>query len=164
MEQVPDFWRTEIFHPLSVHFPIALLLVAFVFKLFALRSSREVWDLGGRILLILGTIGIWIAVFTGDLADGIVSRKLCDPTILKDHENFAYITAWLFLASGVIELLRGLGISFLARYPFLLKLVIILLMGLGSACLVYVGHLGATLVYQQGAGVYHPTSNCLEFN
>ncbi|MBZ9630787.1 hypothetical protein LB465_08345 [Salegentibacter sp. LM13S] len=164
MDQSPDFWRTEVFHPLSVHFPIALLLVAFLFKLIALGSIKEVWKQGGTVLLILGTIGIWIAIYTGDLADGIVSRTICDPTALKDHENMAYITAWLFTFSLLLDLLKFSKFQTITKQKKLLSFFCILALTIGSGYLMYVGHLGATLVYQQGAGVYKPSVDCAEFN
>lgn len=163
MEQIPDFWRTEVYHPLFVHFPIGLLLTAFLFKLIALKFSREVWELGGTILLFLGTIGIWIAIYTGDRAGSVVTRGLCDPTILKDHENFAYYAAYLFSAALVLEILRLSKNGILVNKSFLLKILSVILLTLGSAALTYVGHLGATLVYQQGAGVYQPSGDCAEF-
>lgn len=161
MEQVPDFWRTEVFHPLSVHFPIALLIVAFVFKITALKYKREVWESGGTVLLGLGVLGIWVAIFTGDLADGVVSRKLCDPTILKEHENMSWNTAWFFTAGLGVDLVRQL------KYPvfqnFISRIIMILLLAIGTGTLIYTGHLGATLVYQQAAGVYIPSGDCAEF-
>ncbi|MGO1586219.1 MAG: DUF2231 domain-containing protein, partial [Mesonia sp.] len=42
------------------------------------------------------------------------------------------------------------------------RLTLILLL-IGNGFLMYVGHLGATLVYQQAAGVYVPTEDCQEF-
>jgi len=164
MDQLPDFWRTEVFHPLSVHFPIALLLVAFLFKLIALGSSKEVWKQGGTILLVLGTLGIWIAIYTGNLADGIISRRICDPTVLKDHQNMAYVTAWLFSASLVLDLLKFTKIKIITNKLKLLSFFCILTLAIGSGYLMYVGHLGAKLVYQQGAGVYQPSEDCVEFN
>ncbi|WP_423818676.1 DUF2231 domain-containing protein [Salinimicrobium sp. TIG7-5_MAKvit] len=161
MEEIPDFWRTEVFHPLSVHFPIALLVVAFLFKVIALRYSSDLWERGGTVLLIAGVITVWIAIFTGDLADGIVSRKICDPTVLKDHENMAWTTAWLFTAGLGVDLLRQL------KYPIfnniLFRIILILLLATGTGTLTYTGHLGATLVYQQATGVYVPSGNCAEF-
>ena len=161
MEEIPDFWRTEVFHPLSVHFPIALLVMAFLFKVVALKYSREVWVKGGTVLLIIGVVTLWIAVYTGDLADGIVSRKICDPTILKDHENMAWATAWLFSAGLAVDLLRQLNYNIFKNLLF--KTLLILLLAIGVGTLTYTGHLGATLVYQQAAGVYVPSGNCAEF-
>lgn len=161
MEQIPEFWRTEVFHPLSVHFPIALLVVAFCFKTIALGYRREVWERGGTILLGLGVVAIWIAIFTGNLADGIVSRQLCDPTVLKQHENLAWTTAYIFTAGLAVDLLRLLKFPLFKNLFFLISAVIILAVGTGY--LVYVGHLGARLVYEQAAGVYTPSADCAEF-
>lgn len=161
MIENPEFWRTEVFHPLSVHFPIVLLLLATLFKLIGLWSTKITWDHGGRFLLILGVIGVWISIYTGNLADGIVSRQLCDPTVLKEHENFAYTTAWIFTVALLIEIVM--------RYFDLLKtrlfsIILVLLMLVGTGTLAYVGHLGAELVYQQAAGVNIPSEDCAEFN
>ncbi|HKK39874.1 MAG TPA: DUF2231 domain-containing protein [Cryomorphaceae bacterium] len=157
MNQLPDFWRTEVFHPLSVHLPIALLLMATFFKLVSLWNNGETWNKGGSILLFVGVIGGWISIYTGNLADGIVSRELCDPTVLKDHENASLVTVWLFTSVVLIEMIHG----FLQKAW--LKLLMVMTMLIGSGFLGYTGHLGATLVYQQAAGVYVPSSDCEEF-
>ena len=161
MPELPDFWRTEVFHPLSVHFPIVLLLMATLFKLVGLWSSKLTWDHGGRLMLLLGVIGVWIAIYTGNLADGIVSRKLCDPTVLKEHENFAYTTAWIFTAALVIEVL--MYYVELLKTRIISAILVVLMLG-GTGTLMYVGHLGAELVYQQAAGVNIPSEDCAEFN
>ncbi len=100
MNQLPEFWRAEIWHPLSVHFPIALLIVALLFKVIALKHKGEVWCQGGSILLFAGTVGAWIAIYTGLMADEAVTRTICDPTVLEDHENSAFVMAWLFFSGG----------------------------------------------------------------
>ena len=161
MEQIPEFWRTEVFHPLSVHFPIALLAVALFFKLISLGSKKEVWSHGGTILLLLGVVGLWVAVYTGNLADGIVSRVICDPTILKDHQNLAWLSGWLFSAGLVMDLARYLDFRIVQTRLF--KVLLLLVLAGGTGVLMYTGHLGATLVYQQAAGVYIPAEDCAEF-
>ncbi|HEY9183864.1 MAG TPA: DUF2231 domain-containing protein [Salegentibacter sp.] len=162
MNEIPDFWRTEVIHPLSAHFPVALLLVATLFKIVSLWSRNKVWPQAGSILLGLGILGAWIAIFTGNQADGIVSRKLCDPTVLKEHENMAYITAWIFTAGFALDL--ALTYRFLNFKKNFFKFLLVLMMLTGSVYLAFVGHLGARLVYQQAAGVYTPSQDCLEFN
>ncbi|MFT5903444.1 MAG: putative membrane protein, partial [Flammeovirgaceae bacterium] len=112
---------------------------------------------GGSILLFIGVVGAWISVYTGNLADGIVSRNLCDPTVLKDHEHSSLIMAWLFTIAVLLEA----AYSFLRRGWF--NHLVVALMIAGSGFLVYTGHLGATLVYQQAAGVYVPSDDCEEF-
>ena len=163
MEQLPDFWRIEIFHPLSVHFPIGILITGFLFKIISLKYKREVWTEGSLILLLLGTAGLWIAVYTGELADGIVSRKLCDPTVLKDHQNMAYICAWIFTSASILESIVRFITTNLRIKSILLFWLSTILISCGIVVLGYVGHLGATLVYQQGAGTYQPSADCFEF-
>ena len=161
MNQIPEFWRAEVWHPLSVHFPVALLLLSLVFKIVALKNKKEVWHQGGSILLFVGTVGAWISIYTGNLADGAVSRTICDPTILKDHENGAYVMAWLFSVAAVLDIIYWTGILPLKK--IWIKIAVLILLFIGSGFLVQVGHLGASLVYQQGAGVYKPSPDCIEF-
>tara|TARA_R100000935_G_scaffold7747_1_gene16390 strand:+ start:1032 stop:1520 length:489 start_codon:yes stop_codon:yes gene_type:complete len=162
MSEIPEFWRTEVYHPLFVHFPIALLLLGTLFKISGLWSKGQFLSLPGIIILALGVIGGWIAIYTGDLADGIVSRTLCDPTILKDHENASYTTMWLFSCVLFVDLLYQLNlISFKSK---LIEILVIITLLVGSGLLMYTGHLGATLVYQQAAGVNKPNPDCSGFN
>lgn len=162
MDQLPEFLRTETWHPLSVHFPIALLITAFLFKTIALKNKKEVWHQGGSILLYAGTVGAWIAIYTGLMADEAVTRTLCDPTVLEDHENSANIMAWLFSAAAILDLIYWTCILPLKRMWF--KILVFILLLTGTGFLLRVGHLGASLVYQQGAGVYKPSPDCTEFN
>ncbi|MCP9200005.1 hypothetical protein MKO06_08810 [Gramella sp. GC03-9] len=159
MIELPEFIRTEVYHPLSVHFPITLLLVASLFKLVGIWIPTPTWRQGGSLLLALGVVGIWIAIYTGNLADGIVSRQICDPTVLKTHENNAYLTAWFFSGSLLLDLIN--------RFDLLsgkiLRILVVLVMLTGSGILVYVGHLGAELVYEQAAGVNVPSGDCAGF-
>jgi uncharacterized membrane protein len=113
MSEIPEFLRTEVYHPLFVHFPIALLLVGTLFKITGLWGKGQFLSLPATIILALGVIGGWIAIYTGDLADGIVSRTLCDPTILKAHENSSYTTMWLFSCSLFVDLLLQLISNFI---------------------------------------------------
>ena len=75
----PTFWRTEVWHPLSVHFPIAILLLATIAKTIALLlrgDQKPFWQKAGSYLLYLGVITAWVAIYTGDLAYCFVSRKI----------------------------------------------------------------------------------------
>lgn len=162
-------WRTELWHPLVVHFPIALLLVGTGMRMIAMLHRRyavlRFLVPAGRTLLGLGTLGAWVAVYTGTLADAEVARTLCDPTIAETHEQWAYRTAWLFTGGLGIDVLLWRGwtpnLGRLGRFGVRLVLVGLLLSG--SAGLGYVGHLGAQLVYQQAAAVYHPGPDCAAF-
>ena len=162
MQELPEFWRTEIWHPLSVHLPLAILIVATLFYGIGFFSRKNFWENASVVLLIIGTVGAWIAVYTGNLADGIVSRQICDPTVLKTHQNNAVLVGWLFTAALAIVLINYFGL--LKKAEKLFKTVAVVLMITGSGFLFYTGHLGATLVYQQAAGVYTPSEDCNEFD
>ncbi len=111
-------------------------------------------------LLVMGLIGCGLSIYTGNIEDGKVSRSLCDPTVLKEHENYAYYLLYIFLANLVFWIFK---LSIL-KTPKIIVSVLIALSGLaGVACLVYVGHLGASLVYEQAAGVDVPSDDCVGF-
>ncbi|NDC37245.1 MAG: hypothetical protein EBZ48_04240 [Proteobacteria bacterium] len=158
---IPEMWRLELLHPVLVHFPIALLLVASVFEVASLIGSVEHRKFlrGTTVLLfVLGTAAAWAAVWAGEEAGDIVQRTLCSPDILELHEDWGERSAWIFTLVTVLSLLRWKLIG----APLLSGIIVVLAVA-GSASLGYAGHLGATLVYQQGAAVYRPSADCTEF-
>lgn len=161
MELLPDWIRTEVYHALSVHFPIAFLLLGTLLKLIAVFVKREFLSTSGSLLLYLGTVTAWIAIYTGDLADGRVSRSICDPTVLKSHENTAYYLTYVFTVASILDL--AILSKKLTRFKRVATVTVAILMFIGSGLLVYMGDLGASLVYQQAAGVSVPSEDCKEF-
>ncbi|OKL38754.1 DUF2231 domain-containing protein [Pontibacter flavimaris] len=160
----PTFWRTEVWHPLTVHFPIALLTFATLVKLIAIflkPASADFWQKAGSYLLYAGALAAWLSLYTGNLADGVVSRKLCDPTVLKQHQIFAEYLTYTFTAAALLDLAWRTGL--LTFKPRLVQAVILLLLVAGTGFLTYAGHLGARVVYQQAGGVYVPSPDCAEF-
>lgn len=161
-----SFVRTEVWHALSVHFPIALLLFSTLIMLtsFVVKADRKkAWRNPATGLLYAGTIAAWISIYTGNLADGIVSRKICDPTILKDHEIAAQTLTYFFTTAVVLNLALLFNVL-KSTLRHITSVLILLLMIAGSGYVVYAGHLGASLVYQQGAGVYNHAVDCDQFN
>lgn len=111
------------------------------------------------LLLFLGIVLFWITFYTGQLAYGVEVRRICDPTVLKDHLYWAYVAGYIFSAGALIELVRVIWRN---KFPFLFYLAVVLSVG-GALSLAYAGHLGARVVYQQAAGVYRPSPDCTEF-
>lgn len=163
---MPDIWRTELWHPMIVHFPIVLLLGATLLRILSHLISgenRSFLKKTSRLSLWLGVVTAWLAIYTGTLADSIVVRNLCDPTVLEDHENAAYTIGAIFTVAVVVDLIAE---SLLNQNAFIKKITewgLILLLVTGSGYIGYASHLGATLVYQQGAAVYIPSEGCTEF-
>lgn len=157
-----NFWRTELWHPLSVHFPIALLLVStliMLFTFFIKDEKRMQVRTFGTLILVVGSVTAWISIYTGNMADGIVARKICDPTILKDHEIAAQTMTYLFTTACLIKLLFFFDFV-KQKLHLILTYLSLLLMIVGSGFLIHASHLGARLVYQQGAGVYNHSVEC----
>lgn len=163
--QVPGMWREELWHPIMVHFPVALLIFgATLYAVqFAVPYSLKARTLfSARVMLTAGTLGAWLAIWTGHRADSVVGRTLCDPLVLEAHENYAYWMAWLFTIAVALDygsmLMRNNRVLLPLRIAFLLAFAV------GGALTGYIGHLGAKLVYQQGAATYQPSEDCSEFS
>ncbi|MGM0556775.1 MAG: DUF2231 domain-containing protein [Myxococcota bacterium] len=166
MGELPSIWRVELFHPLVIHFPIALLLSGTLAWLAGQFVDGEgTWGFlepAGRLMLGAGVISAWIAVYTGDLANTEVARQLCDPTVVEAHEEYAFVVAGVFTGALALELASVL-LDALEPWRRAITVVVGIALVAASGLLGYVGHLGATLVYQQAAGVYQPTESCTEF-
>lgn len=156
-----EFYRTETYHPVTVHWPIVLLTIGSVFYILGYFKNNYLLP-SGRLLIIMGTMGAWLAIYTGNLADGIVSRELCDPTVLKTHENFAYYTAYIFSSVILIDI-AFIWYKLKEKLSKYLHWLLMLTMVVGLALLTYVGHLGGSLVYDQAAGVVVPADDCKGF-
>lgn len=159
-----NFMRPEVWHALSVHFPIALLPVATITVLvsfFVPDAHKQHWRIAGTLLLFAGCLTAWIAIYTGNIADGVVARKLCDPTVLKDHEIAGQTMTYLFTGAAVASLLAFTNIQ--QKFKSVAFYLSFLLMLTGTGYIVYTGHIGATLVYDQGAGVKNHKADCSEY-
>lgn len=113
------------------------------------------------ILLFIGVATAWLSIYTGNKADGAVARTICDPIVLKNHEIGAYTSTIIFSVVAFFFILKE--IPLLKKGASALQFLILAGLLAGSGYLAYAGHLGATVVYQQGAGVFHPSEDCREF-
>lgn len=166
MSEIPDIWRTELWHPMVVHFPIVLLLGAAILRLlsnFITGDHQSFLKKTSRLSLWIGIATAWLAIYTGSLADAIVVRDLCDPTVLEDHENAAYTIGILFTVAAFLDFITFTFLKESLSFKKVLEWGIILLLLIGSGYVGYTAHLGATLVYQQAAAVYVPSTGCSEF-
>lgn len=170
---IPSMLRVELLHPLFVHFPIALLIVGTAFRVFGFsfglaRPRGSFLHACARLMTVTGTIAAWAAYVTGNLAEEVVNGELCDPTLTHLHGDYALYVSILFSVVAVGDLLPNLLSKLKPQWnPIFdsrgLRTTMAFVSLIGVGLLGYVGHLGAGLVYQQGAGVYKPSAECKEF-
>ncbi|MDX5340167.1 MAG: DUF1549 domain-containing protein, partial [Cyclobacteriaceae bacterium] len=135
------FWLSQLFgrlHPMLVHFPIALVLVAAVMELFTIGNFRHSFRSGIRFLVLLGAVS---AVLSAGLGWLLVENEGITGTSLDIHRILGIVSA--FLAVGLLILLRQIDFKStptrIKTFRFFLFLTGI---GIGAA-----GHFGASLTH-----------------
>ena len=135
------------YHPLFVHFPIALWLGALLFEVLAQARDKDELHRVAHWLLYLGTLAGLAAAGTGWLAEESVPEAGPAHDIFELHETLMVLTT--SFAAGLCLLaffLRSITAPW-ARKVFLAGLVVLaLLLTVGT-------DRGAQLVYQYGVGV-----------
>lgn len=162
MIELPTIPTWDALHPLIVHFPIALLLVAPLFvvvgTLLELRvpSRGRPYLAAALVLLVLGTVATFVAVETGEAAGKVTQRSEALSAVLERHESLAETTRAVFTILTVIlaaillvprafrrELPRaamgGILTAFLVSYSA------------GAVLLANTAHNGGRLVHELGA-------------
>ena len=134
------------YHPLIVHFPIVLLLLAAVFQLLSFFLSKKEFSIVTIGLLSFGVITAWLAsnafhahpaALTGDAN-----------TIFETHEQMASLTWWFSLAGLIIKLASHF---FFERKLWVESIASVLMIASGVTVSI-AGHHGSMLVHMKGIG------------
>jgi uncharacterized membrane protein len=80
------------YHPLFVHFPIALWFAALLYEALAIWRANDEWHRTAIRLLYLGTLGACAAAFTGWLAESSVPDTGAVHSAFEIHELLMLIT------------------------------------------------------------------------
>jgi uncharacterized membrane protein len=147
----------EGWHPLIVHFPVALLLVAPLFVLLGfLPRVGAGFRLAALVLLILGTAAAYVAVESGEASAQIISFSPEARETLERHQQLAETARLLFTVLTAVYALI-LALPLLARkllrktlpraVPIVLPILFLVLAGLCVNVLANAAHLGGQLVY-----------------
>jgi uncharacterized membrane protein len=144
---IPDFLKEfPNLHPLIVHFPISLLVLAVLAQLAVLFFPKNIQLKWLTFLLLLGgCIGSFIAIQTAVHISGDADEKAIP--IFETHYLFGNLTFWFSLVSAIF---RFLTIKwFLKRW---LEIIVTALIITTSIFVTITGHHGAKLVYIYGVG------------
>ena len=135
-------------HPMIVHFPIALIVVGFLFELFYLLYKKETClSKTGLYLMVLGTLGAIAAYLTGEFFTSDLTGEAGKAQ--ETHELLALIT---MSAMIVATLLRGYLI-WKKKEATNLRWVVFSLYALGALMVGATGYLGGSLVYNYLIGL-----------
>ncbi len=148
--QPPPWQVIPNFHPIVVHFPIALTIISFLFSIAAYtRRSHPVSTqlaAAGHFTLWLAAIGAATAVFFGWLAYNSVNHDDAGHAAMLLHRSWAVPTAigLILLASWDAWKYR---VNELISVPMLFVLLLL------SQSIAVTGWLGGEVVYRHGIGV-----------
>lgn len=143
-------WMPNI-HPLIIHFPIVLLLLAVLLHLTALIVWKLPWLRTITLaVFILGLLTLILTYLSGRQAADSVSITTVAINTLSKHADLAL---WTLIYFGVLTVLH-LGIKFLKIYDKKSISIALLVLGLfGLVLVVQTADLGGQLVYKYGVGV-----------
>jgi uncharacterized membrane protein len=152
-------------HPLIIHFPIALLMVAPVFLVLAIvgKTHAPGFAWSAFALLLLGTAAAFVAVSTGQAAAELAERSDAINAVLMRHEELAEQTRNIFAgitASYAILLLLPFGFKLFTRqsYRTIVSGLMLIVVLAGSLQLVRAAHQGGLLVHKFGVHTMLPPS------
>lgn len=153
-------------HPLIVHFPIALLLIAPILIVLGLifQKQGKAFMVSAFVLMLIGTIATYIAVSTGESAGELAERVPNVEAVLENHEELAETTRNIFTALTAVfgaivfvpmifkkdlgrKLMIPIGLAFLVFY------------GAGSVVLMNAAHEGGRLVHEFGVHAIMTTNS-----
>jgi uncharacterized membrane protein len=140
-------------HPITVHFPLALLLASGLFTALYLRRSERAWETSAYHCLIVGWIAGVVALATGTI-DAL--RQLVGPDVPRDNALIGWVNAHAFLNVAVV-VVYGQALLLRRRRPGILddaeaRRGYLGRQALGALLLVAGGWVGGHLVYTLGLG------------
>ena len=156
----------DALHPMIIHFPIALLLIAPLFILvgaFLRPGQGRPYLVSAMALLLMGTAGTFVAVETGEAAAELAERSPGTEQVLHTHESLAERTRAVFTVLSIIFLALLVVPQWLEQSEnrltaTILPLAFLVFYGAGVLLLVNTAQNGGRLVHEFGtrAMVYTP--------
>ena len=143
---MPDL---TLLHPMIVHFPIALLIVGFLFDIIGFFVQKEFFSKTGFYLLILGSVGVVTAYFTGQYAGNGITEVGTLKQALETHEGAAVLALWMMTGAALVRIVLVL----LKMYYGIFKGIAFVLFLLGVISIARTGYYGGELVFKHAAGV-----------
>lgn len=150
-------------HPLIIHFPIALLLVAPLFVVLAVLLPKRgaTFGISALVLLALGTVAAVVAVETGEAAAELATRTEAINAAIEGHAEKAEMVRNLFAGLTVLYALVLVAPRFVRALSTRMAMTVMhvvflgLLLG-GDLLLANTAHEGGMLVHKHGVHAMLP--------
>ena len=161
MLTIPPFPSWQAIHPLVVHFPIALLLVAPLFVVIGLiRKPDRSYSflLVGFLLMAMGTIATFVASSSGEAAGEFAENVPQAKSVLEQHRDLAQTTELAFTAltavfASILFVPRAFKMRPTRATSTVLPLVFLIFYATGVISLANTAHHGGRLVHELGVRV-----------
>jgi len=137
------------FHPQITHAPIVLIIVGFAFEIAGRLLDRDWWRKAAFAMLILGVVGAFLSVQSGDAAGEHAEKQGVPEEAVDAHEDMGKLTLWFGLGAVVARALAGrMGPARAAVSGLGLALHLVAAVTVGIAA-----HRGGQLIFEHGANV-----------
>ena len=148
MESVLQYRIPEL-HPLAVHFPVSLLIMASVAAVVWMWRGTAFWRGATWLLTVVGTGTAYLAFLTGDAMEEQSEGVPIVDELVGLHEDMAlYTLVAACVASVLLSVLgwraRGRGLE---RDSYPVRIAIGVLVVLVGALVAWTGHIGATMTW-----------------
>ncbi len=135
------------FHPLFVHFPIALIAVIAFCEIAALITGKSIFRQASLVLAVFVVLGAVGSVATGLAAEETVEHSGAAHKLMETHE----VVGLVFL--GIVVIYALFRIVFRSRTRGITAWICTILAVAALAVVFYGGYLGGEMVYRYGVGV-----------
>ncbi len=139
MSSVPEFIGR--LHPLVIHFPIALILVAAAFEIVRIFCPGHEWRHAVPALLFLGGLGALVAVVTGQIFSSDFHPAPSDKWMLPWHRGLGIATVVVAFGAALVSSVAGAKLAGLAVW------VRRAMIALAVALVVVTAHFGGLMVW-----------------
>ncbi len=134
------------FHPLVVHFPLAIFTLYIIVELIAALTKREFFDKTAVLLLGAGILFGILAVLTGNQAAETANEAF--KSAIESHQNWATGLQWYFTGLFVLRFM----LIFKGKFKGIFRYVFLILALAGALIIYETGEHGGKLVYKYGIG------------
>ena len=144
MDLVIPYW-----HPLVVHFPIALIVFGAAAAITYAALGRAFWRNAALLAFGGGALGAWAANITGESIYEAVEGTPVVEVFVEQHETYGEWTLWISIAvvlvlAGATWVQRG---KHDAADPLPWRVAVVVLALAAAILVILAGHLGGTMVW-----------------